>query len=150
MMRIVLGVIVGFIAWMMMWVGSEWIISELWPTGFGVHQRAFQEAIEKGGPFSADRTMLLVHLVLGAMVSTAAGFLAATISGENKRAPLGLGVLLLAMGIAKMALSWPYVPLWYHVIFTGLLMPLAILGGKLRGGTPSNAVSSKVHERDKP
>lgn len=28
--------------------------------------------------------------------------------------------------------SWPYVPVWYHVIFTALLIPMAIMGGRLK------------------
>jgi hypothetical protein len=47
------------------------------------------------------------------------------------RAPLVLGFLRLAMAIMKMVMSWPYVPIWYHVIFTALLIPMTIMGGKL-------------------
>ncbi len=49
----------------------------------------------------------------------------------NKRAPLVLGFLLLAFGLLKAVMSWPYVPIWYHVIFTALLIPMTIMGGKL-------------------
>jgi hypothetical protein len=60
-----------------------------------------------------------------------AGSLAALVAGENARAPLVLGFVLLALGILKAVMSWPYVPIWYHVIFTVILLPMAILGGKL-------------------
>jgi hypothetical protein len=130
MVRIVLGVIAGFFAWVIVWVGSEKILSAIWPE-FGVHQRAFQAAIENGGQFTADTTMLLIHIVLGSIVSVMSGFLAALIAGENIRAPLVLGFLLLAFGLLKAVMSWPYVPLWYHVIFTAILLPMAIVGGKL-------------------
>jgi len=59
------------------------------------------------------------------------GFLAALVAGENKRAPLVVGCLLLVLGIAKAVMSWQYVPIWYHVIFTAILLPMAIVGGKL-------------------
>ena len=130
MLRIVLGVIGGFIGWMIVWIGSEKIISALWPA-FGVHQKAFEEAIKNGGQFTADTTMLLTHIVLGSIVSVMAGALAALIAGENSKAPLFAGILLLLMGIAKAVMSWQYVPLWYHVVFTAMLLPLAILGGRL-------------------
>ncbi len=133
MLRIVLGVIAGFFAWLIVWVGSEKIISAIWPA-FGVHQKAFEEAI-KNGPdasgFTAETTMLLTHIVLGSIVSVMAGSLAALIAGDNSRAPLVVGCLLLALGILKAVMSWQYVPLWYHVIFTAILLPMAILGGKL-------------------
>jgi hypothetical protein len=69
------------------------------------------------------------------VVSVMSGFLAALIAGENKRAPLVLGFLLLAFGLLKLVLSWPYVPIWYHVIFTALLIPMTMMGGKLKTTT---------------
>lgn len=128
--RIVLGVIAGFFAWLIVWVGSEKILSAIWPA-FGAHQRAFEEAVKNGGQFTADTGALLTHIVLGSIVSVMAGSLAALIAGENTRAPLVLGFLLLAMGLLKAVMSWQYVPIWYHVIFTAILLPLAIMGGKL-------------------
>jgi hypothetical protein len=130
MVRIVLGVIAGFFAWAIVWFGSEKILSALWPE-FGTHQRAFEAAITNGGQFTADTTMLLTHIVLGSIVSVMSGSLAALIAGENTRAPLVLGFLLLALGVLKAVMSWPYVPIWYHVIFTAILLPMAILGGKV-------------------
>ena len=131
MVRIGLGVIGGFIAWAIMWFGSEKILSAIWPEGFGAHQRAFEAAIKNGGQFTADTTLLLIHIVLASIVSVISGFLAALIAGEHIRAPLVLGFLLLAFGLLKAVMSWQYVPIWHHVIFTALLIPMAILGGKL-------------------
>ena len=125
-----MGVIAGFFAWLIVWVGSEKIVSAIWPA-FGAHQRAFEEAIKNGGQFTADTTMLLTHIVLGSIVSVMSGSVAALIAAENKRAPLVLGFLLLAVGLLKAVMSWPYVPIWYHVIFTAILLPMAIMGGKL-------------------
>ncbi len=131
MIRIILGVIAGFFAWAIMWFGSEKILSAIWP-GFGAHQLAFQAAVEHGGQFTANATFLLVHIVLASIVSVMSGFLAALIAGGNKRAPLILGFLLVAFGLLKVVMSWPYVPIWYQVIFTAILIPMTIVGGKLR------------------
>jgi hypothetical protein len=131
MARIVLGVIAGFFAWAIVWLGSEKILSAIWPEGFGAHQRAFEAALKNGGQFTADTTMLLTHIVLGSIVSVMSGFLAALIAGQNTRAPLVLGFLLVALGLLKAVLSWKYVPIWYHVIFTAILIPMTIVGGKL-------------------
>ena len=79
--------------------------------------------------------MLLTHIVLGSIVSVMSGSVAALIAGENTRAPLVLGFLLLAVGLLKVVMSWPYVPIWYHVVFTALLIPLTIMGGKLKTAT---------------
>ena len=131
MLRIVLGVIVGFFAWLIVWVVSEKVLSALWPA-FGVHQHAFEEVVKNGGQFTANATMLLTHIVVGSLIAVLSGFLAALIAGGNKRAPLVVGVLLLALGLLKVVMSWPYVPLWYHVIFTAILLPMAVLGGRLK------------------
>ena len=132
MVRKVLGVIGGFFAWMTVWVGSERILSAIFPNGYGVHQAAFQAAVENGASgFTVDTTLLLSHLVQGLIVSLMAGAVAALIAGENKRAPLILGLLLAAFGLLIVVLSWPYVPVWYHVVFTAMLLPLAIVGGRL-------------------
>ena len=130
MLRIVLGTIGGFIGWLIVWVGLEKGLSAIWPA-FGVHQKAFEEAIKNGGQFTADTTMLLTHIVIGSIVSVGAGALAALIAGENARAPLFAGILLVLMGVAKAVMSWQYVPIWYHIIFTVMLLPMAIVGGKL-------------------
>src|SRR5688572_613531 len=132
MVRIVLSVIAGFFAWAIGWFGGERILSVIWPEGFGAQQRAFQAALENGGQFTADTTFLLTHIVLGSIVSVLSGFLAALIAGEKKRAPLVLGLLLLGFGVLKAVLSWPYVPIWYHVLFTALLLPMTLMGGKLK------------------
>ena len=135
MLRIVLGVIVGFFAWAVVWFGIEQILSAVFPVWYGAPQHAFQQAVENGGQFTAETRLLLSHLVIGSIVSLIAGFLAALIAAENKRAPLILGFLLLALGLLKATMSWPYVPIWYHVIFTAILLPMAIIGGKLKTTT---------------
>lgn len=131
MVRVVLGVIAGFFAWAIVWFGGERVISGIWPH-FGTHQAAFQDAIEHGGPFAADASVLIVHILLASFVSLIAGSLAAAIANENKRAPLILGFLLLSMGLLKAAMTWQLVPIWYHVVFTAILLPMAIAGGQLR------------------
>lgn len=134
MLRIVLGVIAGFIAWLIVWIGSEKVISAIWPA-FGVHQKTFENAVKNGGSFTGETGPLLTHIVLGTIVSLMAGALAALIAGENAGAPLAIGIVLLLMGIMKAVMSWQFVPLWYQVIFTAMLLPMAILGGKLINNT---------------
>jgi hypothetical protein len=135
MVRIVLGVLGGFFAWSIVWVGSEKILSAIWPEWYGAHQVAFEAAVANGGQFTADTTILLMNIVRGSIISVMSGFLAALIAGENRRTPLILGLLLVAFGLLVVVLSWSYVPIWYHVIFTALLIPMTIIGGKLKSTT---------------
>jgi hypothetical protein len=131
MVRTILGVVAGFFAWMIVWFGFELALSAVWPE-FGAHQAAFQEAIEHDGPFTPDGLILMVHVVLASIISAVAGLVAALVAGGNKRAPFIAGILLLAVGLLKAVMSWSYVPVWYHVLFTAVLLPMTILGGKLK------------------
>lgn len=136
MTRMVWGVVAGFVAWAIAWVGIELTLSGFWPRWYGAHQHAFQEAIKHGGQFTADNAILLIHIVTATVVSVMSGFVAAMIARENKRAPLILGLVLTACGVVKMLMSWPFVPIWYHVVFTVLLLPMTIAGGKLGVAPP--------------
>jgi hypothetical protein len=130
--RTILSIIAGFVAWSITWLGSEKALSAIWPEWHGAHQAAFEAAVANGGAFTADTTVLLTSLVRGSIVSVLSGFLTAQIAGENKRSPLILGVLLVAFGLLIVAMSWSYIPLWYHVVFTALLIPMTMVGGKLK------------------
>jgi len=140
MLRIVLGVISGFFAWVIVWVGIEKFLSTILPEWYGAPQLAFQEAIINGGQFTAETKLLLMHIVIASVVALVSGFIAALVAGENNRAPLVLGFLLLAVGLLKVVMSWPYVPFWYHVIFTAMLFPMTIVGGKLKTATQEFAL----------
>lgn len=128
----VLGVIVGFVAWSIIWVGSDEVLKMASPMWYGAHQLGFEKAINNNEPFAADTTILIMHLVRNAIVSIMCGFLAAFVAGENKRTPLVLGIVLLVVGIAVEAYAWNYAPAWYHLLFVALLVPMTMLGGKLK------------------
>ncbi len=136
MLRVILGVVTGFIAWIVVWVGIEKILSAMFPAAYGAPQLAFEMAIKNGGAFTADTTLLLSHIVIVLFVAALSGFLAALVAAGNQRAPLALSVVLLAVGIMKAAMSWSLVPIWYHVAFTAILVPMTIIGGRLKA--PSN------------
>ena len=132
MLKIVLGVIAGFVAWSILWVGSDQLLISFSPGWYGNHQYAFQAAMFNQTPFKPETTILLMHLVRAAIFSIMAGFLAAMVAGDNRRAPLALGILLLLLGASVQAWAWSYLPIWYHLIFLVLLVPLTILGGRMK------------------
>ncbi len=121
MLRIFLGVTVGFVVWSILWVGVDAILRAVWTN--------YDESI-KAMTFSSS--MLIVPLVLSAVVSIISGFVAALISRENSKSSLILGILLLIVGIFVQMSVWDKIPLWYHLTFLILLIPMTILGGKLR------------------
>ena len=77
--RIILGAIAGFVAWSIVWLGSEQVLSILSPNWYGAHQLSFEEAVANGGAFTANTTILLMNIVRGSIISIMSGFLAAVI-----------------------------------------------------------------------
>ncbi len=132
MVRIILGVIVGFIVWTILWVGSDQVLVNLFPEWYGAHDFEMQRAIDNQTAFTADSTILTIAIVRSIIFSLMSGFLAAVVSGENQKAPLFLGVLLLLFGLFVQAWAWSYFPIWYHLIFLALLVPMTVAGGRFK------------------
>src|SRR5690349_11550642 len=131
MLRIILGVIVGFIVWSVLWVGSDALFSVI-STDWGKTSTDFREAVANKTPYALSFTVLIVLLIKSLIVSLISGFIAALIARENTKSTVVLGILLLLFGIFVQIAHWNYMPLWYHFLFLFLLIPTTILGGKLK------------------
>ena len=118
-MKLTLAALAGFATWSVLWVLGNTVLMKLFPDAF--HQDGT----------TARPGMLLVVLGLSVAYSAFSGFLTAWIGGGIAPAYLQAG-LILAVGIA---VQWQYgkqFPLWYHLLFLGLLVPAILLGAKLR------------------
>lgn len=131
MLRIVLGAIAGFIVWTIFLIGSDYLW-ELISPAYTAHQKEFSEAVTNKTPFTADTTILFIAVIRSAIFSIVTGFIAASISGENFKSPLLLGIFLLAFGSFIHSMVLNNVPIWYHFLILLPLIPLTLLGGKLR------------------
>ena len=131
MWRIILAIIVGFILWSILWVGSDALMS-LISADWGKTSADFRAAVENKTPYTLSAAVLVALLVKGFIVSIISGFAAALIARENVKSTLILGVLLLIFGIFVQAVHWNYMPLWYHIPFLVMLIPMTIFGGKLK------------------
>ncbi len=140
MVRIILAVIVGFLAWSILWVGSDSVLRALSPDWYGAHQYGLEKAMTNTTPFPVDQTILIISLIRSIIISLMAGFLTAVIAGENRRSTFWLGILLFLFGGFVQAMTWNYIPVWYHLLFLGLLIPATILGGWLK--RPADAVAA--------
>lgn len=120
MLKIILGIVAGFFVWSILWVGVDALLKAVW-ADYNVSVEAMN--------FSA--AMLIMPLVLSAICSIIAGFVAALVAKENLISPLILGVLLLIVGILVQMGVWDKIPLWYHLAFWILLIPMTVFGGKL-------------------
>lgn len=121
MLRSILAVIVGFVVWSVLWVGSDAVLSAV--------SADYAEGLKN---FSTS--ILLIGIVRSVIISIIAGYVTAFIAGNQAKvlAVFALGVLLLVFGILVQASVWNQIPIWYHLVFLALLIPMSLLGGRFR------------------
>lgn len=132
MVRIILGVIVGFIVWSIVWVGGQATMVALSPDWIGAYIAAAERSVTDGSPFTPVASIAAINLIRSLLTSFIAGYMAALVAGEYKRSTMALGIILLIVGVAVEFLYWNVAPAWYHIIFVLALIPMTILGGRLR------------------
>jgi hypothetical protein len=78
--------------------------------------------------FNFTFAMKLARLVLGAISSLGAGFVAAWIGKGRMSAATLTGIVLLGLFIPGHYRVWSKFPVWYHLTFLVSLLPLTLLG----------------------
>jgi hypothetical protein len=76
--------------------------------------------------------MLMARLLIAALTSLIAGALVRWLAPASVRAPLLLGIILLIAFIPIHVQRWSLFPFWYHTVFLVTLIPLVVLGSRLR------------------
>lgn len=116
-MKSVLAVVAGFAAWTAIFLGSNQGLLAAFPDRFG----------EDGS--IRDTTVLLLVLVASVVASFVAGWITAAVAPRARlQHGMVLGVINLLVGIGVQAGYWSLMPLWYHLTFLGLLVPVIALG----------------------
>ena len=122
MLRVVIGVIAGYALWTAIWLGGNQVLFA-----------GAAEVVKRGEPYRAAGPLTGI-LALSVVCSLVAGLVTAVIA--RKRAPravLIMAGLLLVTGVAVQAGVWALMPIWYHLLFLALLIPVAVFGGRLAG-----------------
>ena len=120
MIRAILGVVVGYFIWSAIWVG-----------GGKLFLADAQKIVGEGKMYG--QTMPLVGaIVLSVVASLVGGALCALIARRASRGPgLTLGLALLGTGIAVQASVWNLEPVWFHLVFLVLLVPMTLVGASI-------------------
>ena len=120
MIRKILAVVAGFVVFSALWFASN---AALAATGM----------LPQPGLAVTDADVLALLLAASAVASLVAGFSTAWLSRTSgHQAALWCGVLLLAVGVAVQAQYWSLMPIWYHMAFLLLLVPMCLVGSRLR------------------
>jgi hypothetical protein len=109
------------------------------PGYWGAHQIAFEKAVFNKEAFTVATDILVWNVIRGIIVSIITGFITAMIAGENSASTMVLGVLLLLFGLYIVFVTWTMIPVWYHVVFSLMLIPMTILGGRLKSFAAASA-----------
>jgi hypothetical protein len=127
-MKQIFGVVAGFILWSVLWLSLNQLLLIL-----GVMSPNVTEPFTEAKP-------LLVLLAGSVLISLLSGYVTARITGCPWALPaVALGVLLLATGAFVQLKLWYLIPLWYHLSFLLLLIPVTLLGARIRAGSRSLA-----------
>ncbi|HMA00980.1 MAG TPA: hypothetical protein VKP02_01340 [Gemmatimonadaceae bacterium] len=127
-MKQALAVVAGYVLWSMLWLGLNQVLLIL-----GVLTPSTTEPLTSATP-------LLLLLIGSVLLSLVSGYVAARIAGSAwALCVIVLGVMLLLTGIFVEIQVWYRIPLWYHVSFLVLLIPMTFLGARMRARSVSLA-----------
>jgi hypothetical protein len=119
--RSIVAVGAGFFATSMLSLGGDAAFRAVAPQAFDAHGYA-----REGGN-------LLVVLAYVGVFECAGGYITARLA---IRQPLGhafvLGVVVLVPSLVVSVLTWNTTPKWYQIAALALIVPMSLLGGKLR------------------
>ena len=124
MKHTILGVVAGYIVWTVIWLGGNATLFSA-----AAEQSASGEAVTAIGTLAGV-------LLLSIVCSLVAGMVAGWLGKQNAaQAVLITGVLLVLTGIGVQASVWSLMPVWYHLSFLLLILPVAMLGARLIKGS---------------
>jgi hypothetical protein len=116
-LRAVAGVAGGLFTWVVVATVGNLLLRVVWPSYAEV------EVVMNFTP-----AMLVMRLLLGALSSLGAGFLAAWITKGSRGAVNVLACLLLVVFIPVHYKLWERFPVWYHLVFLVTLVAATIFG----------------------
>ena len=123
-MRHVTAIVIGYALWTAIWLGGGAVLGGMFPDQ--------AEGFAQGVAITSVG-YLLSSLVLSVVCSYLAGVVTAAIARERTKRAVGIMAgLLLATGIFVQAGAWSLMPVWYHLIFLALLVPVSLAGGQRR------------------
>ncbi len=117
MLKQLIGIAVGYLTWTVVFLGGSVVL------------RSAMAGVHDAEGLTRDPVALVLYLVLSFLASFLAGLVAARLSGA-RRAVLVLAGLLLVTGIPVQLSAWGQLPVWYHLVFLGMLVPVTLAGGR--------------------
>ena len=130
MVRTVLSVVAGFIAWWIVVSIIDVPMRYLWPD-YAANFKAMTFTLP----------MMLARLTESTVALVLATIVTARIAPLSRYAPLALGIVMLLFFIPVHYSLWDNFPVWYHAYFLTSLVAVPVIVGSIVGSKPSVAVS---------
>lgn len=117
--RTIGAVVAGVVLWGALWNGGNFAL-------------AAAGLFTVGEPITSV-TALLVLIAYSAALSVLAGYVAAMIKGGDAMGAVqALAGVNLTIGIVVEVMYWSLMPVWYHIVFLALVVPMTMIGGRKR------------------
>ena len=128
MLRSIMAVAIAIAVWGVLWVLTGMGLSAAMPASF-----------DESGVTTAP-ALLALMIVISSLLSVFAGWLCATMATHSQMKHVWvLALIQLGIGILVQTGVWDQMPLWYHVIFLAVVVPMHLVGGRIRvGRTPAD------------
>ena len=133
-MRVIAGLCGGLLAWIVIATVGNLALRLSWP--------AYVE-VEQAMTFTLG--MQVARLLLGALASLGAGFVAAWITKGNSRTVRLVAGILFVLFIPVHYWVWDKFPVWYHAVFLASLIVLPLCGAMFyRRSAPTGPAASSL------
>ena len=126
MLRGILGIVAGAIAWMAVFYALVILLSLSWPE-YGLQGRTWITR----GVFTFTPSMACFNLLFWALAEIGAGWVAMKVARRPEAVWILASLLGLYLAALHIALYWPRFPWWYNLGVVIPAVPAVLLGGKL-------------------
>jgi len=120
MIRMISGIVAGFVVWFVVASMGNVLFRVSWP-GYAQVETAMTFTL----------AMLLGRLLLGVLSSLCGGLVVAWITRANATATWILGIVLTIFFVPVHYGLFDKFPIWYHLVFLASLLPVTLLGASL-------------------
>jgi len=124
MWRFISGVILAPVFWGLLQFPGNLLLFNLYP--------------EAANGSATPSSYLILALLFAFVYALFSGFCSAWVAATDPRKiGVAAGLLLLIVGIAVQLSFWELLPVWWHLIFLASIVPLTMLGARLKGAPAS-------------
>ncbi len=126
MIRGVLGVVAGWIVWLVGFLALAVLLAQVWPE-YRVHGRAWMN----DHVFDFPTDMATYNVIFWVLAEIAAGWVAMAIARRREAVWVLAAIVLGYLGYEHLYAEWANIPAWYNLAVVITAVPAVLLGARL-------------------